>query len=45
MKMANEKFVMANERFVMANDRFVEGRMKNIFAVYNENKNTPRAAL
>ena len=28
----------------MANKRFVEGRIKNSFATYNENKNALRAA-
>ena len=44
MKMANKKFVMANERFVMVNERIVEGRIKNSFAAYKENKNALRAA-
>jgi hypothetical protein len=41
--MANKKFVMmANERFVMANERFVEGKIKNSFAAYKENKKRPQ---
>ena len=35
---------MANKKFVMVNERFVEGRIKNSFAAYNENKNALRAA-
>ena len=35
---------MADKKFDMVNERFVEGRIKNSFAAYNENKNALRAA-
>ena len=35
---------MANEKFVMANERFMEGRIKNSFAAYNENKHALKVA-
>ena len=44
MKMTNKKFMMVNKRFVIANERFVEGRIKNSFAAYKEDKNALRAA-
>ena len=40
----DKKMKMADKKFDMVNERFVEGRIKNSFAAYNENKNALRAA-